>query len=317
MTWTWPIIIYLWLAGIGGGAYAITFLAHRLGGGRYQGARRVAAGLGIPGVILGVALLVLDLGYPFRAWHLFVRFRPLSPMSVGSWLLLAWAVVASVLFLTWWARSLAEQGTLSGWRKVVGFFRIVGPVAGVLDALEFALSIFLATYTGVLLSSSSVPLWSSTLLLPALFVASAVATGTALLNLAGALGSQQVGPPLMALFSRGAAAVGLVEILLLGGLLLWAAAVPAPVASAAAGSAQGTAVSPALPAVTALVSGALRLPFWVGVVLVGIVLPVGTEMALTIRGFERPPRALLALCTLMVLSGGLVLRAVIVLGGQI
>jgi formate-dependent nitrite reductase membrane component NrfD len=316
MTWTWPIIIYLWLAGIGGGAYAVTFLAHHLSGGEYGGARRVAAGLGIPGVVLGVILLLLDLGHPFRAWHLFVRFRPLSPMSVGSWLLLLWAAVASLLFLTWWAESLSERGVRGGWHRAVGLFRLLSPAAGVLDWVELALSILLATYTGVLLSSSSVPLWSSTRLLPALFVASALATGTALLNLAGALGSRHVGPPLMARLTRGAAAVGLVEILLLGGLLLWAADAPPPPMAYVAGAAQSTVASPALPAVTALVSGALRLAFWLGVVGVGIVLPVGTEMALTIRGIERPSRPLLALCTLMVLSGGFVLRAVIVLGGQ-
>jgi len=260
----------------------------------------VAAGLGIPGVVLGVILLVLDLGHPFRAWHLFVRFRPLSPMSVGSWLLLMWAALASLLFLTWWSDSLGVQIAPRGWRRALGYFRIVSPAAGVLDRIEFVLSILLATYTGVLLSSSSVPLWSGTMLLPALFVASAVATGTALLNLVGALGSRHVGPPLMAQLSRGAAAVGLIEILLLAGLLIWAVALP-----------------PALPAVKSLINGVLRLPFWVGVVLVGIVLPVSTEMALTFRGATRPPRPLLALCTIMVLSGGLALRAVIVLGGQI
>jgi formate-dependent nitrite reductase membrane component NrfD len=308
MTWTWPIIIYLWLAGIGSGAYAVTFLAHHVSRGRYHGARRIAAGLGIPGVILGVMLLVLDLGHPFRAWHLFVRFRPLSPMSMGSWLLLLWAAVASLLFLIWWSDSLDAQGTPRGWRKALRAFRLLGPAARTLDGIEFVLSILLATYTGVLLSSSSVPLWSGTLLLPALFVASALATGTALLNLVGALGSRYVGPPLMARLSRGAAAMGLVEILLLAGLLLWAAGAPTPAVAAA---------PPALPAVRALVSGGLRLPFWVGVVLVGMVLPVGTEMALTLRDAGRPPRPLLALCTLMVLSGGLALRAVIVLGGQI
>nr|NIV29244.1 hypothetical protein [Anaerolineae bacterium] len=56
---------------------------------------------------------------------------------------------------------------------------------------------------------------------------------------------------------------------------------------------------------------------WVGVVLVGLLLPLGVEMSLILRGVESPPREVAALLAIMVLTGGLILRAVIVFGAQL
>jgi formate-dependent nitrite reductase membrane component NrfD len=321
MTWAWPIIIYLWLAGIAGGAYFATFLAYHLSGGKYHGARRVAAALGVPGVVLGVILLVIDLGHPLRAWHLFAGFRLISPMSVGSWLLLLWAALGILLFVIWWAESLVRKGATAGWKGAIGRLAVLGRLVGVLDWIEFLLSILLATYTGVLLSATGNALWSTTVLLPALFVASAVSTGIAIVNLAGALGVRQVGTQLSSRLCHGSATICMIEILLLGGLLLWVAGTPsAASAYAVQGSppagAAWTLSAATVHSVSNLISGALSVPFWVGVVLVGLVLPLGTEMSLVLRQIEEPPRALLAVATLMVLSGGFLLRAVIVFGGQ-
>lgn len=322
MTWEWPIIIYLWLAGIAGGAYFAAFLAYHLSGGRYHGARRVAAALGVPSVGLGVLLLVIDLGHPFRAWHLFLGFRPLSPMSLGSWILLLWAALATGLAAIWWAESLVAQGAVHGWRRAIAWLAALSPVAAVLDWVEVVLSVVLAAYTGVLLSSTSQALWGSTLVLPALFVASAVSTGIALLNLAGALGLRQVGTKLVTHLCHGSAAICMVEIVLLAGLFLWMlGASPADTAYAIGAATPGQGSEVVLPATLHaarnLLSGSLSVPFWIGVVLVGLVLPLGTEMSLVLRHVEAPPRPLVVVATLMVLVGGFFLRAVIVFGGQI
>ena len=58
MSWEWPVVIYLWLAGLAGGAYFVAFLANLFGGGKYNDAKKVAAALGVPSVILGVLMLV-------------------------------------------------------------------------------------------------------------------------------------------------------------------------------------------------------------------------------------------------------------------
>jgi formate-dependent nitrite reductase membrane component NrfD len=53
-----------------------------------------------------------------------------------------------------------------------------------------------------------------------------------------------------------------------------------------------------------LITGALSLPFWVGVVLVGLVLPLGTEVTFILRDVEHPPSGILVLLASMVLTGG-------------
>ena len=58
-----------------------------------------------------------------------------------------------------------------------------------------------------------------------------------------------------------------------------------------------------------LISGTLGLFFWVGVVLCGLLIPLGLEFS-ALKG-----RAVLA-SPALVLLGGLVLRAVVVIGGQ-
>jgi formate-dependent nitrite reductase membrane component NrfD len=320
MNWEWPIIIYLWAAGVAGGAYYTAFLADHLTGGEYHGARRVATALGVPAVILGVMMLVVDLGHPFRAWHLFVRFRPISPMSLGAWLLLLWGAFSALLFLIWWTDSLPEKGSIRRLGKVVEVFQALKPVAGLLDWATFGLSILVMAYTGVLLSVTSQALWSSTILLPALFVVSAVSTGIAALNLAGALGVSQVQVSLMSKLCRGAAVVCQEELFLLSGLLILTTAAPFTAYAAASTTARlgGPAINlPTVHAVGNLITGALSLPFWVGVVLMGLVLPLGTDgVTCILRDVEHPSPRILILLSLLVLTGGFLLRAVIVLGGQ-
>jgi formate-dependent nitrite reductase membrane component NrfD len=206
-----------------------------------------------------------------------------------------------------------------GLGKVVGFLQKLKGLARVLDWIAFILAILLIAYTGVLLSAASPPLWSSTFLLPALFVASAVATGIAILNVAGAAGIDEVGPGLMAKLCKAGAVVCTVEILALAGLLLLTAgAISTPVAYAAEGATHGHEVSTAaLETVKSLLTGPYSFAFWVGVVLVGLVLPLGVEFGMILRGVEKPAREVAVVLGLMVLVGGFILRAVVVFGGQI
>jgi len=68
-----------------------------------------------PGVVLSGLLLTVDLRRPERFWHMLLQsetlrpmFKPWSPMSVGSWALLAFGAFAFVGFLA----ALAESGRL-------------------------------------------------------------------------------------------------------------------------------------------------------------------------------------------------------------
>lgn len=312
MIWEWPLAVYLWLAGIAGGAYFAAFLMNRLTGEKYQLLPKIAMLLGVPLVLLGSLLLVLDLGERLRAWHLFTRFRLGSPMSIGSWVLLIYALIGIVMLALWWARSFEPREV----RLTVlpGLASVIRPAAPALTALSWiavVLAAFLIAYTGVLLSATSQPLWSGVLLLPSLFVASAVSTGMALLVLAARtplgkwldllFGGEGESVAREGLHAMGVASLilGVIELVVLVGFLVWLAAFSTPNAA---------------DAVQALVFGPLGLVFWGGVVLVGLIIPLVLEFA-SIRGRETVMGSVLASASL-VLLGGLFLRVVVLLSGQ-
>lgn len=308
MTWEWEIAVYLWIAGIAGGAYFASFLANRFSGGKHNELVQLATYVGVPLVLLGSLLLVLDLGKPFRASHLFVGLSPsswlviptlgavslrawppslslypISPMSLGGWILLLYAVSGVVLIALWFAKS-AEPTRTSGFLgRVASLLRPLLPVTEVLGWIAFILAGFLIAYTGVLLSATNQPLWAGALFLPALFVVSAIATGTATLLLLLILMGRQISHE----FGQAGAILTIVEVVTLVAFLV---TVPAGV----------------------LIAGPLSLWFWGGVVLIGLLVPFGLELWAT-RKMMAP---LVLASTLCVLLGGLILRAVVVIGGQ-
>jgi formate-dependent nitrite reductase membrane component NrfD len=160
------------------------------------------------------------------------------------------------------------------------------PATETLAWIAFVLAVLLITYTGVLLSNTSVSLWA-TVLLPVLFVVSAVSTGTAAILLVLVLLGKEVPEEL----GKAGAILAVLEVLALIGFLV---TVPAGV----------------------LIAGPLGLSilFWLGVVLVGLLVPFGLELW-TLRKEAIGPLVLAS--TLCVLLGGLILRAVVVIGGQI
>ena len=312
LTWKWELVIYLWIAGIAGGAYFSAFMINAITRGRYPQLPKVATFVGVPLVLLGSLLLVVDLGEQLRAWHLFTRVRVGSPMSMGSWILLLYALLGLVMIALWWARSF-EPGEVR-LTVISGLASVIRPAAAavrVLAWIELVLAVLLVAYTGVLLSATNQPLWGGILLLPALFVASAVSTGMALLVLIlrtgfGSLidilfGGEGESLPSEALHTLGVSSLilGLVELAVLVGYLLWLAFF-----SAAAGAT----------AVAVLLTGSMSLIFWGGVVLVGLLIPLILEFA-SLKGREAVVGSMLASAAL-VLLGGLFLRAAVLLGGQ-
>jgi formate-dependent nitrite reductase membrane component NrfD len=120
-------------------------------------------------------LLIKDLGRPEKFLNMLRIFKMRSPMSVGAWGLLAFsffsgttAVIQAAkddLFGTWWgARWLARWP-----QKLIA---IPGSISG----------IFLGSYTGVLLAATSIPVWSRSKMLGAVFVSSALSTSGALIS---------------------------------------------------------------------------------------------------------------------------------------
>jgi formate-dependent nitrite reductase membrane component NrfD len=314
MTWEWPIAIDLWVAGMAGGAYFGAFLINRITRGRHELLPRIAMFLGVPLVLLGSLLLVVDLGEQLRAWHLFTRFRAASPMSMGSWILLIYALIGIVMIALWWSTSFdPEKVRVPVYSVVAKVIRPAARALGVLDWIALVLAVLLMSYTGVLLSASNQPLWASTVLLPVLFVASAIFTGTALLLLVLKTGFGRLldmlfggeGKPIpddtMDAIVAATAIVGVVQLVVLVGYVVGLA---------------GLSTAEAASEVGLLTFGPLGFLFWGGVVLVGLVIPLVLLFASMRAGKEALVGSILASASL-VLLGGFFLRLVVVLGGQL
>jgi formate-dependent nitrite reductase membrane component NrfD len=174
--WEVYITLYFFLAGIAGGSYTIATMLRLWGSPRDEGTARVAFMWSFPLVIVCGALLTIDLGKPLRFWHMMINttpgsvginFKPWSPISLGTWALLLFSLFAFVSFL--------EVITKRGNDRNVSGGMIVWNVLGSLVAL------FLASYTGVVLSVSNQPVWSDSYAIGGLFVASALSASAAFL----------------------------------------------------------------------------------------------------------------------------------------
>jgi formate-dependent nitrite reductase membrane component NrfD len=307
------IYVYLWLAGMAGGAYMAAFLAERFSGQSDRKLLQLASYMGIPLAIIGVLLLVIELGHPFRFWELLTQFRVMSPMSMGTWILTLWVIIAcAISVFTWLSNRSAEAA------------RSLNGLTGFLGWINLALAVLLIAYTGVLLGNSNQPLWAGSILLPALFVASAISTGVALLILAGlVLNSAEKGKMVelrlvfntifghkdwtvpsqtISRLAEADAIVILIELAILIGYAIWLGA------SGLVGAGEGLRI---------LTTGVLAAPFWIGVVLLALLIPLWLDVANWGKEIEAkgvwPAVTASSMCVIL---GGLVLRAVITIGGQ-
>ena len=175
--WEWYIVWYFFLGGIAGGLYLIGTVLRLVGDERDVPVWRLAFLLTLPVLVICPILLTLDLGRPLRFWHMLVNSRTLSlnfkywsPMSVGVWVLLIFGAFAFVSFL----EAVVGEERFRLLRGSFGrLFMVVGAFFGV----------FLAGYTGVLLSVSNQPIWSDTWALGGLFLASGLSVAAAALGL--------------------------------------------------------------------------------------------------------------------------------------
>jgi polysulfide reductase chain C len=179
--WTWFILGYFFCAGLTGGLYALGTALRLWGRPQDEPTARAAFLWAFPILVVCPILLTIDLGSPLRFWHMLVGTTPgegglivhyWSPMSVGSWALLLYGFFAFVSFLMVLGRPHSMTPAPAG--AGVRFFNVIGALLG----------LFVASYTGVLLSVSNQPLWSDTWTLGGLFLASGLSGAAALLSAA-------------------------------------------------------------------------------------------------------------------------------------
>jgi formate-dependent nitrite reductase membrane component NrfD len=116
--------------------------------------------------------LVADLGQPSRFHHMMRVFKPSSPMNLGAWTLLAYSV--PVTFLS--ARTLLTDGADKN------LVATLVPAKS-LSLAGIPLALIMTSYPGVLLSTTSTPVWSKSRFLGALLACSSINTAVAACSL--------------------------------------------------------------------------------------------------------------------------------------
>jgi protein NrfD len=182
--WGWYITLYFFIGGLAGGSYFFSALTDFMGRREDRSLAHIGYYIAFPCVALSGLLLSIDLGKPLRFWHMMIEsntywpmFKYWSPMSTGSWALVAFGFFSFIAFLG----ALFEDGMIS-WPLL----RDVRPptmLGNVLTVLGGISGLYVAGYTGVLLAVTNRPIWSDTPLLGMLFVTSAGSTSAALMIL--------------------------------------------------------------------------------------------------------------------------------------
>ncbi|MDR2586807.1 MAG: polysulfide reductase NrfD [Coriobacteriales bacterium] len=278
----WGAIIawYLFLAGVGGGAYVFAALLGWLFP-TLKKMRRYALIMVPVVVIVGLLLLIVDaeggLKNPLRFVLLLTNFG--SVMTWGVVFLSGFVLIALIALL------LDLKGR---------------PLPRWLDVLGVVLALSVALYTGALLGvAKTFPLWN-TALLPILFLVSALSAGGAAILLAGALFAPEELAQIKSL-KKAHYVLPLIELVLLASLLF------ITFHNSTAGAAS----------VLSLVCGRYALAFWVGLVGLGLVLHVLVETKLLFFSSEAveesaTARYLGVATGAFVLVGGFLLRLLIV-----
>jgi len=219
--WTWYIILYFFVGGIAGGCFLLSALLHFFG--RPEDRRVVRAGFYVAGLgaMVSGLLLTVDLPRPERFWHMMIQshtgypmFKSWSPMSVGVWGLLLFGLFAFLAAVGALVEDVGPIWKPLTWAPVRVLTR--ARVQDLIAVIGSFFGLFLAGYTGVLLSVTNRPLWAESPFLGLLFLASAASTAAATLILVAIRRRLADGDAIerLARFDRGALALELLALLL-------------------------------------------------------------------------------------------------------
>ena len=168
--WTWEVPTYFFVGGAAGAAAVLAAAAQLSGADEklVRDARWIAAA----GSALSVPLLIADLGRPERFLNMMRVFKPQSAMSVGAWTLAAFGTTSSATAFAALVRSRTNLPV-----------KVIENASAMLSA---ATGLVMATYTGVLIGATAIPVWKKHVrLLPVHFGASALGSAVSLLELRG------------------------------------------------------------------------------------------------------------------------------------
>lgn len=174
--WRWEIVWYFFFGGLAAGCYFIASIASLFGSSEDRAVVRAGYYASLLALLPCPPLLIKDLGKPERFLNMLRIFKAKSPMSMGVWGLLGFSLFSGTAAVI----QGACDGLLGTWWGARWLARLPQKLLAV-PGMFFAA--FLGGYTGVLLASTSVPLWSRSKLLGGIFLSSAISTSSALIGL--------------------------------------------------------------------------------------------------------------------------------------
>lgn len=287
--WHWPIALYLFVGGLAAGILFFAALYTIRGQENNLPTAVKWATFIVPfALVIGLLALFVDLKHQLYFWRLYTTIRLESPMSWGAWTLMA----VTPLSFVWAASYVRELWPNFDWR--FEFLRKFEawvqrnrlPIAWVM----IVLAVILGIYTGILLSAFNArPLWNTSILGP-LFLVSGLSTGAATIMWMSKNKEEQ------ALFRRIDLLLIVIELFFIIHLFM--------------GFLAGSQVN--IEAAKLFLGGEFTAPFWIFVVLIGLIFPAILEI-LEMRG-KKIPVSIPAIC---ILIGGLIFRIIMVEAGQI
>ncbi len=155
------IAIYFYLTGLSAGSFVLSTLAYVFGVDKYKPIGKIGVILAALFLILAPVALLVHVGQPLKAWHLFVHLNVTSPITWGSFLLTLYPI--NCVIYGWFM--------FKGNHQMTRLFGTIG----------IPLAVFVHGYTGFILALGKARALWNTALMPFLFLVSAMVSGIALM----------------------------------------------------------------------------------------------------------------------------------------
>ena len=280
--WGWLIVDYLFLAGSGSGAFLAAVYCDLLAPDWSKSLAKAGSLVAGPLVAIGTVCLVLDLEAGlWEPWRQVYLAKNLSSMIAWGVIILSGFIPVALLY----AAALNE---------ITFIGKIAKKYIRILEYVGSIMAVATATYTGVLIAVvNGVPFWN-TPMMPILFLASAISTGLAAAMIVAAI------IDITTIKTLSNFALGHVIFLAFEGLVLMLLVFMSLTRSTEA------AISANM-----LISGVLSPYFWVLVVILGILIPFILSI-IEYYEYGEMPKSLVIGSDLLVLIGGMSLRALII-----
>jgi formate-dependent nitrite reductase membrane component NrfD len=160
-TWRWMVAVYLFLGGVGAGAYAVAAIASLMSTG-WMHVITVGLCISFPAVAIGSIFLMAHLGNPSRFFLAILRPHE-SWISRGTLFITSFMLVSLIHF--------------AGYVWPFDYIRNGGGLSAVISVVGLLLALMVMLYTGALLGASKgIPFWR-TGITPVLFMISGLVAG--------------------------------------------------------------------------------------------------------------------------------------------